>query len=112
MSIYLDPPANTTDGVQSFEYCPTASISVNVTCTVQGIESPLRINPRFGIGSDLFYINNGTKATQWRVMLFSKNHTYLNFGLPLNATADGLNIYCKSEDYTSMNITLLIGKED
>ena len=112
VNIALEPPATNTTGVLSFRYCPTASESVNVTCTVQGIEAVyvLEILPQVGIGSDLFDLTNGTKHVKWMIKLFSQNHTFLHFALPLTTATSGKPIYCKSEKYSSPRITLLAGK--
>ena len=105
--IILDPPASNATGVQSFDYCPTGSVSVNVMCEVKGsCISGYNITPQVAIGTDVFILRNGTK---WGITAFSKNSTFLHFELPLNAATSGLAVRCQIQPCLSSNITLQPG---
>lgn len=109
VNLFLEPPATSTNGVLSYDYCPTALVSVNVTCTVEGIELPLRILPQVVIGTDHFYPNNGAKLAKWGITVFFQSDTLLRFALPLTEATNGLSIHCQSENYSSPSIILLSG---
>ena len=104
MSISLDPPA--TNAI--FGYCPTDSVSVNVTCEVEGMcASTLKILPLVGIGMDCFSLCDKNATAKWRITKISKNCTI--FELPLNATTSGLAVYCCYGDFSSSKVTLQSG---
>ena len=104
MSISLDPSA--TNAI--FGYCPTDSISVNVTCEVEGMcVSTFGILPLVGIGMDCFSLCNINTTAKWRITVISKNCTI--FELPLNATTSGLAVYCCFGNFSSSKVTLQSG---
>ena len=105
----LEPPAHDTGGTRTFSYCPTGSVSVNVTCKTEGLKTPLGIPPQVIIGPDHFYLANKGKVDQWGINMFWSNHTLLFYSLPLNDTTGGLSISCQSERVSSQNITLQAG---
>ena len=110
VTLSLEPPPNDTGGVLFFEYCPTGLVSVNVTCSVEGLDTGLGIKPQVIIGPDHFYLRNQMKVEKWRIMVFTNSHTLLYFTLPLNDTTAGLAIRCQSDRFSSQSITLQSGK--
>ena len=105
----LEPPAHDTDGTRTFSYCPTDSVSVNVTCKTEGLMTALGIPPQVIIGSDHFYLANKGEVDQWRINVLWNNHTLLYYSLPLTDATRGLAISCRSENVVSQSITLQAG---
>ena len=102
----LEPPADDTGGTQTFSYCPTGSVSVNVTCKAE--ETAYRIHPQVVIGSHHFSLSDNTDVDQWMITVFWNNDTVLYYSLPLTDATRGLNISCRSES-VAQNITLKAG---
>ena len=105
----LEPPADDTGGTRTVSYCPTGSVSVNVTCKTEGLETALGIPPQVIIGPDHFYLANKGEVDQWRINVFWSNHTLLFYSLPLTDATNGLAISCQSENVVSQSITLQAG---
>ena len=104
MSISLEPPATN----DIFGYCPTDSVSVNVTCEVEEMcASTFCILPFVGIGMDHFSLSNKKIIAKWGITVISQNLT--TFELPLNDTTNGLAVYCYIGTSFSSNITLQSG---
>ena len=108
VTLSLEPPPNDAGGVLFFEYCPTGSVSVNVTCSVEGLDTCIK--PQVVIGPDHFYLSNQMKVEKWRIIVFRNSVTLLCFTLPLNDATAGQAISCQSEGISSQYITLQSGK--
>ena len=104
----LEPPADDTGGTQTFSYCPTGSVSVNVTCKAEKSKHSYGILPQVVIGSDYFSLSDNTSVEQWMITVFWNNDTVLYYSLPLTDATRGLNISCRSES-VAQNITLKAG---
>ena len=109
MTQTLEPPAHDTGGTRTFSFCPTGSVSVNVTCKAEELMTELGITPQVIIGSDHFYLANNGTVDHWGINVFWINHTLLFYSLPLNDTHNKLAISCLSEGVYSQNITLQAG---